>query len=100
MLMILAPPAGDAFNFIVDLQVYPRSVFNLAMAAGLFVVRYRRKRLNLPGPSFHAWSFVVAFNVLVNFYLIVMPWYPPPGGATGGTVSFWYGTYIVTGLGV
>lgn len=23
ILMILAPPAGDAFNFVVDLQTYP-----------------------------------------------------------------------------
>lgn len=29
-----------------------------------------------------------------------MPWYPPTGGATGGDVSFWYGTYIVVGIGI
>lgn len=96
--MIVAPPAGDAFNFIVDLQVYPSSLFNLALALGLILVRYRHKRLNLPRPSFRVWNSVLAFNVLVNFYLIVMPWYPPPGGK--GDVSFWWGTYIVTGIAV
>lgn len=29
-----------------------------------------------------------------------MPWYPPPGGRNGGDVSFWYGTYIVVGIGI
>lgn len=29
-----------------------------------------------------------------------MPWYPPKGGATGGDVSFWYATYVVTGIGI
>lgn len=68
------------------------------MAAGIYAIRYRRKRLNLPRPSFRAWNLSLVFNIMVNFYLIVMPWYPPPGGRNGGDVSFWYGTYIVTGL--
>ncbi|KAK3364283.1 hypothetical protein B0T25DRAFT_60768 [Lasiosphaeria hispida] len=42
VLMILAPPAGDAFNFITDLQVYPNAFFNVVMAAGIYAVRYRR----------------------------------------------------------
>lgn len=94
--MIIAPPAGDAFNFTVDLKVYPSSLFNLTLAAGLVLVRHRRKRLGLPRPSFKVWDPVLAFNILVNLYLVVMPWYPPPGGQ--GDVSFWYGTYIVTGI--
>ncbi|KAH6633472.1 amino acid permease-domain-containing protein [Boeremia exigua] len=96
--MILAPPAGDAFNFIVDLQVYPASLFNLTLAVGLILVRQRRKRLGLPRPSFRVWDPVLAFNIFTNLYLIVMPWYPPPGGR--GNVSFWYGTYIVTGIAI
>lgn len=94
--MIVAPPAGDAFNFIVDLQIYPDAVFKLALAVGLILVRYHRKRLGLPRPSFKVWDAILAFNILVNTYLVVMPWYPPPGGK--GDVSFWYGTYIVTGV--
>lgn len=96
IIMIVAPPAGDAFNFIVDLQVYPSAIFNLALAFGLILVRYRRKRLGLPRPSFKVWDPVLGFNILVNLYLVVMPWYPPPGGK--GDVSFWYGTYVVTGI--
>lgn len=68
------------------------------MAIGLYVVRWRRKKANLPAPSFKAWHPVVIFNILVQLYLIVMPWYPPAGGK--GDVSFWYGTYVVTGIGI
>ena len=100
ILMILAPPAGDAFNFITDLQVLPSAFFQLIMGIGLYVVRYRRSRLNLPRPEFKAWDLVVVFNILVQLYLIVMPWYPPAGGAYAGDVSFWYGTYVVTGIGL
>jgi hypothetical protein len=43
---------------------------------------------------------VVIYNIIVQLYLVIMPWYPPDTGADGGDVSFWYGTYIVTGIGI
>lgn len=98
--MILAPPAGDAFNFIMDLQVYPLSFFNVLMAVGLYLVRYRRKRLGLPRAEFRAWDPVIIFNIVVYVYLLVMPWYPPEGGVFAGDVSFWYATYVVAGIGM
>ncbi|KAK8205615.1 hypothetical protein M8818_004791 [Zalaria obscura] len=100
VIMILAPPAGDAFNFISDLQTYPAAAFAFTMAIGLYIVRYRRKKLGVPPSQFRAWDVAVIFNMLVNLYLLIMPWYPPTGGATGGDVSFWYATYCVTGIGI
>ncbi|KAJ4394462.1 hypothetical protein N0V93_003680 [Gnomoniopsis smithogilvyi] len=97
-LIILAIPSGDAFNFIADLAILPSAAFNLAMAVGLYLVRWRRKRANLPEPEFKAWNILVIFNVLVQAYLVIMPWYPPVGGK--GDVSFWYGTYCVTGVAI
>ncbi|KAK9773143.1 putative high affinity methionine permease protein [Seiridium cardinale] len=98
VVIILAIPTGDAFNFVSGLAVLPNSVFNLAMAVGLYTVRWRRKKANLPRPSFKAWRPVVIFNILVQLYLVVMPWYPPAGDK--GDVLFWYGTYMVSGLGI
>lgn len=83
-----------------DLGVYPGAAFNLAMAVGLYVVRWRRKRANLPAPEFKAWHILVIFNILVQLFVIVMPWYPPEGGIYAGDVSFWYATYVVTGIGM
>ncbi|KAK3652094.1 hypothetical protein LTR56_005225 [Elasticomyces elasticus] len=100
ILLILAPPAGDAFNFTTDLQVYPSSIFNLLMTIGIFFIRARQRRLGLPRPQFRAWLPVLVFSVVVQLYLIIMPWYPPATGRNGGDVSFWYGTYIVTSIGI
>ncbi|GAB7356754.1 hypothetical protein MBLNU459_g7654t3 [Dothideomycetes sp. NU459] len=100
VIMIVAPPAGDAFNFITDLQTYPAAVFLFSMSIGLYIVRYRRRKLNLPRAEFRAWDSAVIFTILVNIYLLVMPWYPPTDGATGGDVSFWYATYCVTGIAI
>ncbi|QYS95192.1 hypothetical protein H0G86_002500 [Trichoderma simmonsii] len=100
LIMILAPPAGDAFNFVSDLRIYPGSFFDFLMSVGLLIVRHKRKALNLPRPEFKAWDIVIWFSILKNLYLLVMPWYPPAGGATGGDVSFWYGTYVVASIGI
>ncbi|KAH7028641.1 high-affinity methionine permease [Macrophomina phaseolina] len=99
-LMILAVPAGDAFTFVNDLSTIPRAAFDLAMALGIFIVRWRRRKANLPPPEFKAWTVVIVFNILIQLYLLVMPWYPPAGGQYAGDVSFWYATYAVTGLGI
>ena len=100
IIMIIAPPAGDAFNFIVDLSNYPSNLFNFLLATGLLITRYRRQKAGIPRSQFNAWNIAVAFNILANLYMLVAPWWPPTSGATGGDVSFWYATYIVTGLGV
>ncbi|KAL4783121.1 amino acid permease-domain-containing protein [Aspergillus varians] len=99
-LMILAVPAGDAFTFVNDLNTIPNATFNLAMALGIYIVRYRRRKANLPEPQFKAWNVVIMFNILIQLYLLVMPWYPPEGGRNGGDVSFWYATYAVTGIAI
>lgn len=83
-------------NSVADLAVLPQAAFNLAMAVGLYLVRWRRKRANLPRPEFKAWDVLVVFNVLVQLYLLIMPWYPPADG--DADVSFWYGTYCVSGV--
>ncbi|KAL1983485.1 hypothetical protein VTN96DRAFT_10306 [Rasamsonia emersonii] len=100
IIMILAPPAGDAFNFIVDLQSYPAAVFSALLAVGIFLIRRQRKKIGKTETEFRAWNIAAIFTVLVNIYLLAMPWYPPAGGADGGDVSFWYATYCVVGLGI
>ncbi|KAJ5926130.1 hypothetical protein N7516_007903 [Penicillium verrucosum] len=100
VIMILGPPAGDAFSFVVDLGVYSSSFFGSILTIGLVVTRIRRARLNLPPPDYQAWHVTVAFAILSNLYMVVMPWYPPSTGANGGDVSFWYATYCAVALGI
>ncbi|KAJ5306980.1 hypothetical protein PENANT_c003G08643 [Penicillium antarcticum] len=100
MLMILAPPAGNAFNFIVDMGTYPGSIFSLILAIGLVITRQRRKRLNLGAPDYQTWHVTVGFSILSNLYMVAMPWYPPSTGAKGGDVSFWYATYCAVAIGI
>lgn len=121
VIMIVAPPAGDAFNFgkcprphltlrsirttpansqpsVVDLQNYPESVFFFLMAVGLYLIRRQRRNLGIERSEFKAWDVAVGLFILVKLLLLAMPWVPPKTGANGGSVSFWYATYCVTGL--
>ncbi|UNI18464.1 hypothetical protein JDV02_004732 [Purpureocillium takamizusanense] len=98
--MIAAPPAGDAFQFVVSLKTYPEAMFHSALAVGLWLVRRRRSRNDFPPSKFRVWDgFLIFFN-LIQVYILVMPWWPPKGGIYAGDVSFFYATYCITGIGV
>ena len=99
-IMITAPPAGDAFQFVVSLSTYPASIFLLAMAIGVYLLRRRRARNGIPRSQFRVWHVLLLFFTLIQVFTVVMPWWPPKGGPYAGNVSFWYATYCVVGIGM
>ncbi|KAJ4175724.1 hypothetical protein NW759_017202 [Fusarium solani] len=99
-IMIVAPSAGDAFIFVISLATYPSAIFSFAMAAGVFVIRHRRKRSGIGRSDFRAWHIAVLFYILIQVLVLVMPWWPPKGGPYAGDVSFWYATYCVVGIAI
>ncbi|OBT62580.1 hypothetical protein VE03_07376 [Pseudogymnoascus sp. 23342-1-I1] len=100
LLMVLAPPFGDAFDFLVDLKSYPDAVFTGAVAVGVFLIRRQRKRINAERPEFKTWDVVLLFYIAIQIILLVMPWVPPAGGIYAGSVSFFYATYCFTGIAI
>ncbi|KAF4450778.1 hypothetical protein F53441_6110 [Fusarium austroafricanum] len=117
-IMIVAPPAGDAFQFgksfldrspqllfanhepVVSLKTYPEGLFFLAMSVGLYIVRRHNKRVGRGRPEFKAWDVFAIFFILIQVFIVVMPWYPPKGGPYAGDVSFWYATYCAVGIAI
>ncbi|KAI0008229.1 amino acid transporter [Xylariaceae sp. FL0662B] len=99
-IMIVGPPAGDAFQFVISLRTYPDGIFQLAMAVGVYLIRYRHKRLGRGKPDFKTWDVALIFYILIQVYVIATPWIPPKGGPYAGEVSFWYATYCVVGIGI
>ncbi|KAK7697724.1 hypothetical protein SLS64_013280 [Diaporthe eres] len=90
--------AVRGLNFLIALSAFGNIVASALGSSRM--IRECGRRANLPAPEFKAWQPVVIFNILVQLYLLVMPWYPPEGGQYAGDVSFWYGTYVVTGVGI
>ena len=85
---------------MVDLQNYPESVFFFAMAIGIYFIRNQRKKIGVGRSEFKAWDTAIGLFILVKVLLLVMPWVPPEDGITGGSVSFFYATYCLAGLGM
>lgn len=85
----------------MSLGTYPNGIFQLALAIGVYFVRYRHNRLERgTRPDFRTWDVVLIFYILLQVYIIATPWIPPKGGPYAGEVSFWYATYCVAGIGV
>jgi len=95
-IVILALPFGDAFDFLVDLRSYPDSVFLFLMVVGIYALRHRRAKAGLPPAPYRAWHSALILSAAVCLFILIMPWYPPDEVDQ----SFWYGTYIVVGIGI
>jgi hypothetical protein len=81
--MLIAPPAGPAYNLLVDLYAYPGAWINGFVAAGLLYLRFQKSE-SWSSP-FRAWLPVVVFFLLSNAFLAIVPFVPPPITAQAGT---------------
>ncbi|KAL7274632.1 low-affinity methionine permease [Rhizina undulata] len=95
LLVIVLPPPGDAYAFILDVVGYPVQFFSIAIAIGLLLLRTRRPNLNRP---FKAWTISVYVKILASLALLCAPFMNDKDGK--GDVGFWYGTYAVVGTAI
>ncbi|KAE8229933.1 hypothetical protein CF326_g5079 [Tilletia indica] len=82
MIILLAPPLGDAYNFILNVVSYPLNIVNFIISIGLLSLYFHKPAgLRRPwSPSFRATWPVVAFFALASLFLIVAPFIPPSQG--------------------
>ncbi|KAF4552373.1 High-affinity methionine permease-like protein 2 [Elsinoe fawcettii] len=79
VIIMLAPPPGDAYNFILNVISYPLAIVNSFVALGLIHLYVNRKSWNW-NPPFRATLPVVVFFFLSNVYLVIAPFVPPTDG--------------------
>lgn len=100
LIMLVAPPAGDAYNFIVDIGSYSGYIFKLLLFVGLFLVRRDRKAAGL---GYEGWKTplpVLVITILFYLFVIAMAWVPPKGTLIGSDVSFLYCAYPAATIGI
>lgn len=78
VIIMLAPPPGDAYNFILNLISYPLSIVNAFVALASLILYFR------PFPDWNppiraSWP-VTLFFLLASIYLVVAPYVPPSAG--------------------
>ncbi|EFX05089.1 high affinity methionine permease [Grosmannia clavigera kw1407] len=98
VIIMLAPPPGDAYNFILNLISYPLAIVNSFVAAGLLYLYINRTAWNWNPPISATWP-VVLFFLLSNIYLVVAPFVPPTDGQSV-YVHLPYWIHCVVGFGL
>lgn len=101
LIVMIAPPPGDAYNFIVDVGAYSGYIFKLLLVVGLILVRRQRKAAGL---GYEGWKVplpILVITILFEIFVIVLAWVPPLDGSLNGSdVSFFYCTYAIVCIGI
>ena len=95
LIVIVAIPFGDAYNFILDLEGYPSSIINFLVVAGLFYLRWNEPNVSRP---FRVWWPVAVFFMAGQAFQVVAPFIRPPGGKGDTSLPYWL--YPVVGIAV
>ncbi|KAM0753311.1 high-affinity methionine permease [Meredithblackwellia eburnea MCA 4105] len=98
LVIILAPPTGDAYSFLLNLISYPLNVFNVLISVALVGVYLRKSRYSW-NPPVKATLPVAVFFLLANIFLVVAPLVPPaPGAEPYASLPYWL--HVVVGFGI
>ncbi|VVT56793.1 uncharacterized protein SAPINGB_P005280 [Magnusiomyces paraingens] len=75
--ILLIPPPGKIYDFIVDLSSYPNAIIATLVTFGLIYLKLNREAEDWPKLPFNAsWVFVLIY-LLANVFLVLTPLVPP-----------------------
>ncbi|KDN37368.1 amino acid transporter [Tilletiaria anomala UBC 951] len=104
LIILLAPPAGDAYNFVLNLSSYPLNIVDAAVGIALVTaylpVKLRPEWARDWSPPFRASSPVAVFFTLASLFLVITPWIPPKKAADAVYEHMWYGMAPTVTLGI
>lgn len=99
-IMIVAPPAGSAYNFIVDMGSYSSYIFSLFVVIGLIKIRRERKLKGLNSKGQYLPLPILIILILFDLMVIAIAFVPPKGTLIGSDVTFFYATYPIVTLSI
>lgn len=94
-IVIVAIPAGDAYNFILDVEGYPGAVINTFVVVGLLILRWKAPNISRP---FKVWLPIPILFLAGQCFLMVAPFIRPPGGKGDTSLPYWL--YPIVGIAV
>ncbi|KAL0932550.1 methionine permease [Colletotrichum truncatum] len=93
-LVIVLPPSGEVYSFILEVEGYPGQFMALAVGTGLLWLRFKRPDLKRP---FKAWAPAVVLRIGLSLALLAAPFFPPKTKPTNG---LFYAAYAVVGASI
>lgn len=104
LIIMLAPPAGDAYNFVLNLSSYPLNVVNSAVGLGLLSVylpqRFRPQWAKDWSAPIRATLPIALFYTLVSIFLVVVPWIAPKRASDAVYETLWYALAPAVSIGI
>ncbi|OLN86003.1 Low-affinity methionine permease [Colletotrichum chlorophyti] len=94
ILVIILPPSGEVYSFILEVEGYPGQLLAFAVGSGLLWLRYKRPDLKRP---FKAWVPAVVLRITLSLALLAAPFFPPDKKPTNG---LFYATYAIVGVSI
>lgn len=68
--LVILPPQGNAYNYVISLEGYPSQLFTALVAAGIYILRGRYPDSHAP---IRASLVGTAFIIMVSLYIIIAP---------------------------
>lgn len=96
VLVIIVPPPGEIYNFLVDIGGYPVSAISVSISAGLLYLQHSPSE-GWQSP-FRAKKIYIIVFLLSNCLLLTLPWIRPLDGK--GDSHFPYYAYPATALAI
>lgn len=100
LVTIIAPPPGDAYNFILNLISYPMNIINFIISTGLVWIHWQARKGKIEwNPPIKAGVWIAMFFSLSNAYLIVAPYVPPTNGqSVYNSLPYWIHCVVAWGV--
>ncbi|KAF2151225.1 amino acid transporter [Myriangium duriaei CBS 260.36] len=96
IIVLIAPPPGPAYSFLVNLYTYPGAIIDGLVAAGLIYL-HLSKTEQWSSP-FRTWLPVIVIYLLSNIFLAITPFIPPTGDLSAA--GYPYYVFPVVGIAV
>jgi len=96
IIVLIAPPPGPAYNFLVNLYTYPGAWINTFVAGGLIYLQYSKSE-NWSSPWRTRLPVAVTF-LLLNLFLVITPFIPPNGDWNADGYPYYAFPLVGTGV--
>ncbi|KAH7091712.1 amino acid/polyamine transporter I [Auriculariales sp. MPI-PUGE-AT-0066] len=87
VIVLVAPPAGPAYSFIVNLYTYPGTWINATVTIGLVYLQFSKAE-NWTSP-WHTYLPVSLLYIALNLFLALTPFVPPTGDWNADGYPYW-----------
>ena len=78
MVLIVSPPAGDLYSFVINLSSYQAGVLGTLIGGGLLYLQYRKSENWTP--PFHCHILFTLVFILSHLVSVIVPFIPPKEG--------------------